>query len=52
MTQRHFSTGTERDAGLERASRAYVLEIGCVVLEGDSKKVAKDEAVKKAYLGG
>jgi len=37
---------------LSVASRAYVLEIGRVVLEGDSRSIARDEAVKKAYLGG
>jgi branched-chain amino acid transport system ATP-binding protein len=34
------------------AHRAYVLEVGKVVLEGDAKVVARDEGVKKAYLGG
>ncbi len=34
------------------ADRAYVLEVGRVALEGDAQVVAKDEGVKKAYLGG
>jgi branched-chain amino acid transport system ATP-binding protein len=44
----------EQNAGLALsvASRAYVLEIGRVVLQGDSRSIARDEAVKKAYLGG
>lgn len=34
------------------AKRAYILEVGRVVLEGAAKEVAKDDRVKKAYLGG
>ena len=37
---------------LSVADRAYVLEVGSVVLEGDAKAVARDEGVRKAYLGG
>jgi branched-chain amino acid transport system ATP-binding protein len=37
---------------LSIADRAYVLEVGKVALQGDAKVVAKDEGVKKAYLGG
>jgi branched-chain amino acid transport system ATP-binding protein len=37
---------------LSVSSRAYVLEMGRVVLEGDAKVVAKDHNVRKAYLGG
>jgi branched-chain amino acid transport system ATP-binding protein len=37
---------------LSVASRAYVLEIGRVVLEGDARLVARNEGVKRAYLGG
>jgi len=33
------------------ADRAYVLETGKIVLEGDAKKLMNDESVKKAYLG-
>lgn len=36
---------------LSIAHRAYVLETGNVVLEGDAKKLMNDESVKKAYLG-
>lgn len=36
---------------LEIADRAYVLENGRIVLEGDSKALLKDERIKKAYLG-
>jgi branched-chain amino acid transport system ATP-binding protein len=32
--------------------RAYVLEMGRVVLEGDAKSIAIDDNVRKAYLGG
>ncbi|MGB4659470.1 MAG: ABC transporter ATP-binding protein [Mobilitalea sp.] len=33
------------------ADRAYVMETGKIVLEGDAKKLMNDESVKKAYLG-
>jgi branched-chain amino acid transport system ATP-binding protein len=36
---------------LELADRAYVLENGRIVLEGDSRKVLENDMVKKAYLG-
>ncbi|NLY90130.1 MAG: ABC transporter ATP-binding protein [Firmicutes bacterium] len=34
------------------ADRAYVLETGRVVLQGDAKELANSEEVRKAYLGG
>ena len=37
---------------LEISHYAYVLETGKVVLEGSAADVARDERVKKAYLGG
>ncbi|MBU3803560.1 MAG: ABC transporter ATP-binding protein [Candidatus Cellulosilyticum pullistercoris] len=36
---------------LSIANRAYVLETGKVVLEGDAKKLINDDSIKKAYLG-
>lgn len=33
------------------ADRAYVLETGKIVLEGDAKKLMNDDSIKKAYLG-
>lgn len=33
------------------AHRAYVVETGRIVIEGPAKEIARDEAVKKAYLG-
>lgn len=33
------------------AHRAYVVETGRIVTEGPAKEIARDEAVKKAYLG-
>ena len=36
---------------LSIANRAYVLETGKIVLEGDAKKLMDDDSVKKAYLG-
>ena len=36
---------------LKLAHRAYILEVGNIVLQGKAKDLAKDEKVKKAYLG-
>lgn len=36
---------------LSIANRAYVLETGNIVLEGDAKELMNDDSVKKAYLG-
>jgi len=36
---------------LEIADRAYVLENGRVILEGESKQLLKEEVIRKAYLG-
>jgi branched-chain amino acid transport system ATP-binding protein len=36
---------------LSIANRAYVLETGSIVLEGDASELMNDESVKKAYLG-
>jgi branched-chain amino acid transport system ATP-binding protein len=33
------------------ANRAYVLEVGQIVLEGDAKQLAKNDQIRKAYLG-
>jgi branched-chain amino acid transport system ATP-binding protein len=37
---------------LQIADRAYVLETGRIVLDGPAKELARQEEVKKAYLGG
>lgn len=37
---------------LALADRAYVLELGRIVLEGAASAVSADERVRKAYLGG
>ena len=37
---------------LSLANKAYILEVGSIVLEGDAKGLSNDENVKKAYLGG
>ena len=37
---------------LKLANRAYLLEIGYIVVEGDAKELVNDDRVKKAYLGG
>ena len=36
---------------LEAASRAYVLEVGRVALEGGSETLRRDESVRRSYLG-
>jgi branched-chain amino acid transport system ATP-binding protein len=36
---------------LRAASRAYVLEVGRVMLEGPSDELARNEAVRRSYLG-
>ncbi len=38
-------------AALELADRAYVMESGQVVLEGEAAELAKDERMQTAYLG-
>ena len=37
---------------LKLASRAYVMETGRIVLEGPAEALARNEHVRKAYLGG
>jgi branched-chain amino acid transport system ATP-binding protein len=36
---------------LEVAHRAYVLEVGRIVMEGEARELARSDAVRKAYLG-
>jgi branched-chain amino acid transport system ATP-binding protein len=36
---------------LKVAHRAYVLEVGEIVMEGDAQKLAASDEVRKAYLG-
>jgi branched-chain amino acid transport system ATP-binding protein len=36
---------------LEASSRAYVLEVGRVAVEGESAALRRDEAVRRSYLG-
>jgi len=45
--------GVEQNANLAlaHASRAYVLEVGRVVLEGTSDELRKNESVRRSYLG-
>ena len=37
---------------LKLADRAYILELGKVVLEGKASDLAKDQRVQCSYLGG
>ena len=39
------------NAALKQSHRAYVLETGSIVMEGDCKVIAADQRVKEAYLG-
>lgn len=39
------------NAALHHSDRAYVLETGRIVMEGDSRQLAADPRVKEAYLG-
>jgi branched-chain amino acid transport system ATP-binding protein len=39
------------NVALEAASRAYVLEVGHVAIEGDSAELKQHEGVRKSYLG-
>ncbi|NLD67771.1 MAG: ABC transporter ATP-binding protein [Limnobacter sp.] len=39
-------------AALQIANRAYVIESGHIVLEGDRESLLNNEAVRKAYIGG
>jgi len=39
-------------AALSMADRAYVLEVGDIVMEGTGQQLLQDEGVRKAYLGG
>jgi branched-chain amino acid transport system ATP-binding protein len=39
------------NVALDAAARAYVLEVGQVVIEGDSAELRKHEGVRKSYLG-
>ncbi|HVF48596.1 MAG TPA: ABC transporter ATP-binding protein [Pyrinomonadaceae bacterium] len=38
-------------AALKHSDRAYVLETGQIVMEGDSRQLAADPRIKEAYLG-
>mgnify|MGYP002077296396 FL=1 len=37
---------------LSIANRAYVLETGNISLSGDAHELARDDRVRRAYLGG
>ena len=37
---------------LELAKRAYIMEIGRISMNGESKDLINDDRVKKCYLGG
>ena len=39
-------------AALGIAHRAYVIESGRIVMEGDRESLLKDEGIRKAYIGG
>jgi branched-chain amino acid transport system ATP-binding protein len=37
---------------LKISDRAYILELGKIALEGESKNLINNERVKELYLGG
>ena len=37
---------------LEISDRAYVIEVGKIVLEGKGSEIANNDIIKKVYLGG
>ena len=37
---------------LELAHKAYIIEVGSIVLEGDARELVNNDRVKRAYLGG
>ncbi|MBP8673428.1 MAG: branched-chain amino acid ABC transporter ATP-binding protein, partial [Synergistales bacterium] len=39
------------DRALEISDRAYVLEVGTIIMEGPGKDLLDDPVVRKAYLG-
>jgi branched-chain amino acid transport system ATP-binding protein len=39
------------EKALEVSDRAYVLENGRILMEGESKALRSDEQLKKAYMG-
>ena len=39
-------------AALKLAHRAYVMELGRIVLEGEASKIASSPEMQSAYLGG
>jgi len=39
------------EKALEVSTKAYVLENGRILMEGDSEKLRNDEQLKKAYMG-
>ncbi len=36
---------------LKLAHRAYILELGKIILQGNARELANNESVRKAYLG-
>jgi branched-chain amino acid transport system ATP-binding protein len=39
------------NAALHHSDRAYVMDAGRIVMQGNSKQLAEDPCVKEAYLG-
>ena len=44
----------EQNAGmaLKAADRAYVIEVGEILMEGPASELAESDEIRKAYLGG
>ena len=41
-----------RSRALRLADRAYVMELGTLVMRGTGEELLRDEAVARTYLGG
>ena len=51
ITGSFYTVEQNAKKALTIADRAYVLETGRIVLQGDAKDLLNNESVKKAYLG-
>ena len=39
------------ELALDVSDRAYIMNVGKIVIEGESKKLLNDPAIQEAYLG-
>ena len=43
--------GQNAELALDVSDRAYIMNVGKIVIEGESKKLLNDPAIQEAYLG-